>query len=401
MIENNMDRPSKHQKQVIQASSGTVLETVWEWNRLKRENAALRTKLAETEAAGQLFKETKLSLQKQMRVDKQMIKQLEEEREIIIGNARAARDSQLAAEAKSSKLEQVISAIRGLVNIDSAPEVVLTASITEEDVTETQKELIIAKEKIIELEEKLSKCQRQFEIQNAKLKEAKQLQEWSNFAETKGLERVKKLEEQLHDTEKGERLLADRIADMRKELLEWQKYEEQMKMTQETTIGSLKEQNLTTEESHPPSDKDYAPPKVNQCDIDNSQSEKSEETLSPSDNESDNEEPPFSRYTEQPQPHFKIRGGNGTYFPLASSSTFHEPAWRGDYTCEEDDSWLCNRCSYVGATQSRVEDHVFVEHYEGVFVCLHCPRIFNWRHNFFHHISRQHPSTSSITRVKG
>ncbi|XP_015125995.1 uncharacterized protein LOC107047708 [Diachasma alloeum] len=89
----------------------------------------------------------------------------------------------------------------------------------------------------------------------------------------------------------------------------------------------------------------------------------------------------------------------GKNFMLVSNSKFFQMDWRNEYRHIGKNKWSCEKCDWIELRRFRIEDHVWVVHYEECFKCPHCPfndegNYFPSRSNMKQHLKRTHPDLS-------
>lgn len=113
------------------------------------------------------------------------------------------------------------------------------------------------------------------------------------------------------------------------------------------------------------------------------------------DNKSNTEEHYSSPSNLQPNPDDKpmtIRVGND-YCVRVSSSRWLEIDWKAHFSHKMSQKFVCNECSLITRTYALMQDHIWVEHYGGIFECTLCrnsPHTFITRNNIGRHYRTHH-----------
>ncbi|XP_015125996.1 COP1-interactive protein 1-like [Diachasma alloeum] len=112
----------------------------------------------------------------------------------------------------------------------------------------------------------------------------------------------------------------------------------------------------------------------------------------PDENEDGNSE---GEPTSIKQPDENLRVQVGQYYSvIVSSSQFFTIKWQFEYKHREANRWVCKKCDVVETSRNKIEDHIWVVHYDGHFTCPLCtyrPRLLQRRDSIRQHVKKAHP----------
>lgn len=76
-------------------------------------------------------------------------------------------------------------------------------------------------------------------------------------------------------------------------------------------------------------------------------------------------------------------------FVHATSSLFFTIDWTKHYSGNTK-QLVCNKCLWISRCKNNMEDHVYVQHFNGKFKCPQCPSTFTWRTGVLGHSGKSH-----------